>query len=238
MRRELAGGAGAAVIAGRAVRDLSTAWLRGSARLLLAALLLAGAAIAWRWRASLGPAALGAEIGRYPLAPLVFLAAHLAGSLLFVPRTVLAIAAGLLFGVGWGIVWAAIGSVAGAMAGFLAARYLNAGLIDLSRNPTIRPILVRVERGGWRAVAGLRLIPVMPHSLANYGLGLTRLPLGSYALGSLLGQLPMTVAYVEFGAAGERVMLGASGWLAPTLIGLVALALSLLIPAIARLRPR
>ena len=238
MRREFARSTGAAVIAGRTLRDLPAAWLRGSARLLLLALLLVGAAIAWRWRAAFGPAALGAEIGRYPLAPLVFLAAHIAGSLLFVPRTVLAIAAGLLFGVGWGIVWAAIGSVAGAMAGFLVARYLNAGLVDLSRHPMIRPILDRVERGGWRAVAGLRLIPVMPHSLANYGLGLTRLPLAGYALGSLLGQLPMTVAYVEFGAAGEQVMLGASGWLGPTLIGSAALALSLLIPAIARRHPR
>ncbi len=238
MRREFARSTGAAVSAGRTVRELPAAWLRGSARLLLLALLLAGAAIAWRWRAALGPAELGATIGHYPLAPLMFLATHMAGSLLFVPRTVLAIAAGLLFGVGWGIVWAAIGSVAGALAGFLVARYLNAGLVDLSRNPTIRPILDRVERGGWRAVAGLRLIPVMPHSLANYGLGLTRLPLAGYALGSLVGQLPMTVAYVEFGAAGERVMLGASGWLGPTLIGLAALALSMLIPALARLRPR
>ena len=149
----------------------------------------------------------------------MFLAVHIGGSLLFVPRTVLAIAAGLLFGVGWGIVWAAIGSVAGAVAGFLVARYLNAGFVDLSRSDTIRPILERVERGGWRAVAGLRLIPVMPHSLANYGLGLTRLPLGGYAFGSLIGQLPMTIAYVDFGAAGERVMLGAAGWLMPTLIG-------------------
>ena len=238
MRRGFARVAGAAVSAGRRRCNLPAAWLRSSARLLLLVLLLAGAALAWRWRTALGPAELDAAIGQYPLAPLLFLAAHLAGSLLFVPRTVLAIAAGLLFGVGWGIVWAAIGSVAGALAGFLVARYLNAGLVDLSRHPTIRPILDRVERGGWRAVAGLRLIPVMPHSLANYGLGLTRLPLGGYALGSLVGQLPMTVAYVEFGAAGERVMLGASGWLGPSLIGLAALALSMLIPALARRHPR
>jgi uncharacterized membrane protein YdjX (TVP38/TMEM64 family) len=218
--------------------DFPAAKLRRTARLLLLGLLLIGAAIAWHWRASLHPAELSATIGRYPSAPLVFLAVHIAGSLLFVPRTVMAIAAGLLFGIGWGIVWAAIGSVAGAAVGFLVARYLNSGLIDLYRSHAIRPILEQVERGGWRAVAGLRLIPVLPHSLANYGLGLTGLPLGGYAFGSLVGQLPMTVAYVEFGAAGERVMRGAAGWLAPTLIGLGALALSLAIPAVARFRLR
>ena len=99
-------------------------------------------------------------------------------------------------------------------------------------------IVQRVERGGWRAVALLRLIPVVPHGVANYGLGLTGLGLGAYACGSLLGQLPMTIAYVGLGAAGERLLLGSSGWIEPTLIGLAALSLSLLIPAYSRWRPR
>jgi uncharacterized membrane protein YdjX (TVP38/TMEM64 family) len=206
--------------------------------LIVLGVLLAGVAIAWHWRASLDPAQMVAAIGRYPAAPLVFLAVHIAGSLLFVPRTVLAITAGLLFGVGSGILWAAIGSVTGAAAGFLVARYLNAGIVDLSRSDAIRPVLQRMEQGGWRAVTGLRLIPIIPHSLTNYALGLTRLPLGAFALGSLLGQLPMTIACVDFGAAGEQVMLGTAGWMMPTLIGFAALGVSLAIPAMARLRPR
>src|SRR6266478_9355871 len=171
--------------------------LRRAARLALLGLLAAGAVAVWRWRADLDPTTIGAAIARYPAAPLGFLAVHIAASLLFVPRTLLAIVAGLLFGMGWGIVWAASGSVAGAVAGFLAARHLSSGLDDLGR---FGPVAAQVERGGWRAVAMLRLIPVMPHSVANYGLGLTKLPLGSYALGSLLGQLPMTIAYVDLGA--------------------------------------
>ena len=85
-------------------------------------------------------------------------------------------------------------------------------------------------------MALLRLIPVIPHSLANYGLGLTPLPLGAYALGSLVGQLPMTIACVDFGAAGERLAMGDAGWVAPTVIGAAALGLSLLIPVLARRR--
>ena len=84
----------------------------------------------------------------------------------------------------------------------------------------------------------LRLIPVIPHSVTNYALGLTKLPLGSYALGSLLGQLPMTIAYVDLGAAGERLMVDGANWVEPTLIGLAALSLSLLIPAIGHRRAR
>jgi uncharacterized membrane protein YdjX (TVP38/TMEM64 family) len=117
------------------------------------------------------------------------------------------------------------------VAGFLLARYVNAGLIDPRR---LGLIGVQVEQAGWRGVTILRLIPIVPHSLANYGLGLTRLPLRAYALGSLLGQLPMTVAYVNLGAAGESLMLGRAGWITPTLIGSGILALSLLIPVIVR----
>jgi uncharacterized membrane protein YdjX (TVP38/TMEM64 family) len=200
------------------------------------ALLVVGAVAAFRWRAVLDPIEITAAIDRYPAAPLGFLAAHVAASLLFIPRTLMAIVAGLLFGIGWGIVWAALGGVAGAAAGFLVARYVNSGQIDLEHGTRVGPFLERVERGGWRAVAALRLIPVLPHSVANYGLGLTRLPLGAYALGSLVGQLPLTIAYVDLGAAGERLMLAKAGWVEPTLIGITALALSLLLPAVARRR--
>ena len=217
------------------VLDLPAVGLRRTARLVVLVLLAIGAASVWQWRAILDPTTITAAIGRYPAAPLGFLAVHIAASLLFIPRTLLAIVAGLLFGMGWGIVWAAMGSVAGAVAGFLVARFVNSDLVDPRR---LGPIVGAVERGGWRAVAVLRLIPVIPHSLANYALGLTRLPLAAYSLGSLLGQLPLTIAYVDLGAAGGRLMRGSANWVAPTLIGLAALSLSLLIPAVARRRTR
>ena len=217
------------------VLDLPAVGLRRTARLVVLVLLAIGAASVWQWRAILDPTTITAAIGRYPAAPLGFLAVHIAASLLFIPRTLLAIVAGLLFGMGWGIVWAATGSVAGAVAGFLVARFVNSDLVDPRR---LGPIVGAVERGGWRAVAVLRLIPVIPHNLANYALGVTRLPLAAYALGSLLGQLPLTIAYVDLGAAGGRLMRGSANWVAPTLIGLAALSLSLLIPAVARRRTR
>ena len=199
--------------------------------------IIAGIAAAWHWRALLGYAEIGAAIAGWPAAPLVFVAVHMAASLLFVPRTLLAIVAGLLFGMGWGTLWAALGSVAGAGAGFLVARYLNSGLIDLDRSARLRPLLDRVAVGGWRAVAVFRLIPVVPHSLANYGLGLTRVRFGAYTLGSLIGQLPMTIAYVAVGAAGERVIHGGAGWLTPISIAAATLGLSLLVPLVIRHRP-
>lgn len=209
---------------------------RLAGRIVVLLLLAGGVVAAWVDRGLFDPQAVSAAVAAHPAAPLVFLALHLVASLLFIPRTILAMAAGLVFGMGWGLVWAATGSVLGAVAGFLIARYVNAGLIEPELMPRFGAVLQRAEAGGWRAVAALRLIPVLPHSVANYALGLTRLPLGAYALGSLLGQLPMTIAYVDLGAAGGKIWTGGSGWITPTVIGAAALLLSLLLPRFARPR--
>jgi len=203
----------------------------------LVALLLAGGIVAtWRWRGAFDPLALTDLIRGYPAAPLVFILLHIVASLTFVPRSLLGVAAGIVFGVWWGLVWAALGSVVGALVGFLLARYVHSAMFDRARWTRFAAVLERAERGGWRMVALIRLVPVIPHSLSNYALGLTRLRLGDYALGSLLGQLPLTIAAVDLGAAGARAMHGAGDWLLPTAIGAGALALTVVIPALLRKR--
>ena len=205
--------------------------LRLAGRLMVLALLVAGMAAVWLNRAALEPEAIRTAIEAHPaIAPVLFLLLHIVASLLFVPRTLMGLVAGGVFDFWWGLVWAAMGSVLGAVAGFLIARYVNSGMIDLESLPKLGPVLQRAEAGGWRAVTMLRLIPVIPHSFSNYALGLTRLSLGGYALGSLLGQLPMTIAYVSFGAAGGRAVSGGQDWLLPAIVGAVALAVSILLP--------
>jgi uncharacterized membrane protein YdjX (TVP38/TMEM64 family) len=215
---------------------------RRGVRLAAAALLVCCVAAAWHWRHLFDPAGLAALVGSSPWAPVAFLALHIAASLFFLPRTVLALGAGLVFGLWWGMLWAALGSLAGAVAGFLVARYLHAGFAAGAGPARLAELAARVERSGWRAAAIVRLVPLVPHSVANYAFGLTRMRLGPYALGSLLGQLPMTVAYVDFGAAGGGVLAGPHDWphrvLWPSLIGAAALAFSLLIPVLARRRMR
>ena len=203
-------------------------------RLATIGFLAIGIAAGWRWRGLFDPEALSGMISAEPAAPFAFIALHIAASLFFVPRTLLALVAGLAFGAWWGVLWAALGSVLGAIAGFLVARYIHAGFVDRVGSARFAALLSRAERGGWRVVAVLRLVPVIPHSLTNYALGLTRLRLGSYALGSLLGQLPLTIAYVDLGAAGGRALIGGANWLLPSAIGAATLSLSLLVPVLAR----
>jgi uncharacterized membrane protein YdjX (TVP38/TMEM64 family) len=143
--------------------------------------------------------------------------------------------AGLIFGPWWGGILAVAGCVLGAVTGFLIARYINYGMLSLSETGRFGYLVRQIEQGDWRTVATLRLIPVLPHTAVNYALGLTRVRLASYAFGSVVGLLPMTVAFVQLGAASGHLLDGKPDWMLPTAIGAAILVLSSVLP---RLLPR
>jgi uncharacterized membrane protein YdjX (TVP38/TMEM64 family) len=197
-------------------------------RLLLLALVTASMVATWAYRDWLHPLALKAQIAEHAYAPLVFLAATVTASLVFVPRTLLAIAGGLLFGLWGGLFWTTLGSTAGALLAFVVARYVNDGLIDPESWPALAPALKAAERRGWLSVAVIRVLP-LPHTPVNYALGLTRLSFVDYAVGSLLGMLPSTFFAVEIGVSGESALSGRN-WVVPSLVALGVLVATSLLP--------
>jgi uncharacterized membrane protein YdjX (TVP38/TMEM64 family) len=201
-------------------------WLR----LLLLALLLAAMAAGVLLRDSLQAAWLADVVDDYPAAmPLAFVVVHICASLIFVPRSVMAVVAGAVFGVAWGALWSITGAMAGALAGFAIARFVNAGLVSAEHVPGVGPLVQRAAAGGWRLVMVCRLIPVLPHALVNYVFGLSRLTMGQYALGSLLGMLPQTMAFAQLGDAGAAALTG-QVWMRSLLWAALLLAVSFLLP--------
>jgi uncharacterized membrane protein YdjX (TVP38/TMEM64 family) len=179
-------------------------------------------------RGALDPAVIRDAIENDPLAPAIFVGLQVVASLLFVPRTILGIAAGLIFGFTWGSFWALIGAEAGAAAGFAVVRWLGAGRFNLEDTPRLGPLIERAEQGGWQAVALLRLFPGLPHGVVNSALGLTRISWRDYLVGSFLGMLPMTLAQVDIGAAGGLALTGGRGWIVALVGALGILATYLL----------
>jgi len=168
-----------------------------------------------------------------PLLPLTFIVVHVIASLTFVPRSVMAFVAGALWSFWAACLWSQVGATVGAVSGFLLARYVNAGLLVPEEMARLGPLLQRAEAGGWRSVMVVRLIPVLPHALTNYTLGLTRVSLRDYAVGSFLGLVPHSFAFVSLGVSGRRVLEGGA-WLEPMLLGFGFLALSILLPKFLR----
>ena len=168
-----------------------------------------------------------------PLLPIGFIVIHVIASLTFVPRSVMAIVAGALWGFWAACLWSQVGATVGAVSGFVLARYINAGMLVPEEMRRVGPLLQRAEDGGWRSVMVVRLIPVLPHALTNYAMGLTRVSTWDYTLGSFLGLIPHTFAFVNLGMSGRRVLDGGA-WLEPMLWGLGFLALSILLPRLLR----
>ncbi len=154
--------------------------------------------------------------------PVVFILGYGAATVAFLPGSILTLAAGIVFGLAFGTVWAFLGATLGSCLAFLVARYLARGWVEkkIEGNPKFRAIDRAVGREGWKIVALLRLSPVLPFNLLNYGLGLTKVPFWEYA-GASIAMLPGTLLYVYYGtllgdlaklAGGAKIERGAAGW--------------------------
>src|SRR3954466_7614756 len=72
-------------------------------------------------------------------------------------------------------------------------------------HPRFSSVDEAVSRRGFFVVLLLRLTPVVPYTLLNYFLGLTRIPLLHYVLGTLLGMLPVTFAVAYLGSLSTEI---------------------------------
>jgi uncharacterized membrane protein YdjX (TVP38/TMEM64 family) len=163
--------------------------------------------------------------------PVVFILGYIVAAVAFVPALLLTLAAGAIFGLARGALFVFVAAVTAAAIGFLIARYLARDAIErrVARNPRFAAIDRAVGAEGRKIVFLLRLSPVFPFNLLNYGLGLTRVRFADYLVASL-GMIPGTLLYVYYGklagdvatlAGGAAVEKGA-GYYAVLVLGLVA----------------
>jgi len=154
------------------------------------------------WVEGLGPAGI-----------LVYGLAYAVGVVSFVPGSLLTIAGGAAFGLWKGTLVVFCAALLGAIAAFLIARYLARNAIEqrLSGNARFAAIDRAIGNEGLKIVFLLRLSPVFPFNLLNYGLGLTKVRLRDYAIAGL-GMLPGTLLYVYIGSlAGDVAKASAAG---------------------------
>lgn len=151
------------------------------------------------------PAALKTAIeGLGVVAPLVFVLAWAVVTPALASGPLLAIAAGLVFGVGLGTGVGIAGATLGAIAAFaIARRFGQRAAAELS-GPRLRRLQERVERRGFMAVLCARMAPGVPATVLNYACGLSRIRLRDFVAGSLLGGAPRILAYTAIGASGGR----------------------------------
>lgn len=122
----------------------------------------------------------------------------------FFPVAVLALAGGVLFGLWWGSVYTFLGAMLNCSLMFWMARNLGRKQIEALIQKRLSPVWqekIRSLEGrtGFLVLILLRLIPAVPYNLINYAFGLTAMPFRVYLLGSALGIIPGTLAFINIG---------------------------------------
>ncbi|MDJ0349929.1 TVP38/TMEM64 family protein [Cryobacterium sp. PH29-G1] len=134
-----------------------------------------------------------------------------------VPKNVLSIAAGLTWGFGFGALLVYLGALLGATLAFVIGRFLGREAVERFTGARVARVDELLRQQGLATVIGARLIPVLPFTVINYTAGLTAVRRFDYALGTALGIIPGTLAYVALGAFGLE--LGWPFWLAVGVLG-------------------
>eukprot|EP00884_Botryococcus_braunii_P008664 jgi/Botrbrau1/1779/Bobra.0217s0034.1 len=147
------------------------------------------------------------------LGPIIFIGAYAVATVFLIPGSVLTLAAGYLFGPVLGTAVVSVASTLGASLAFLVSRYVARPFVEsrLGSNPKFAQIDAGIAATGAKVVFLLRLSPLVPFTLLNYMLGLTRVPFLQYVGASWAGMLPGTIAYVGLGALGSAGIDAAGG---------------------------
>lgn len=143
------------------------------------------------------------------LAPVVYIVLFAILPIFFFPVPVLALAAGMAFGLWSGTLYTIIGAFINCSLMFFIARYLGKDSIDrmvqdkLSDN--IKAKIYGSDSNLGLFILILRLIPVVPYNIINYVSGLSNISYRKYIFYSILGVIPGTIVFLNVGDKASQL---------------------------------
>ncbi|MFJ7590056.1 TVP38/TMEM64 family protein [Streptomyces sp. NPDC097617] len=157
-------------------------------------------------------------------AVLLFAAAYGVCTAAFVPRPLLNLAAGAVFGAQFGLVAAVGGTVLGAAISFGLGRIMGQeALRPFLRGRWLQAADGQLSRHGFRSMLAVRIFPGVPFVVANYCAAVSRCGWGPFLLATALGVVPNTAAYVIAGASasspGSPAFLVSFGFIVVSVVG-------------------
>jgi uncharacterized membrane protein YdjX (TVP38/TMEM64 family) len=171
--------------------------------------------------------------GHKVLTVAAFMAVYVVQTALSLPgAAILSLAAGAIFGTLFGTVYANVAATVGATIAFLATRYIARDAVLGRFGQKLAGLDRELEERGLNYLLFLRLVPVFPFFLINLAAGLTRLPLRTFVIGTMVGIIPGGFVYCNAGASLATVT-SLVEIVSPRVLGAFALlGLFALVPAI------
>ena len=166
-----------------------------------------------------------AELGLW--GPFAFIALYAVVAVTPIPVTIMAVAAGMIFGLPVGTVLSMAGVVLGCFGGYGLARALGRDTVMRMLGSHAEVIEERLHDGGFYAVCTLRLMPGIPYWPVNYGSGALGVSSREFLIATVVSALPGQVSLIAIGAfiADPSVLSGAAvviSWVVVIALTLVA----------------
>jgi uncharacterized membrane protein YdjX (TVP38/TMEM64 family) len=169
-----------------------------------------------------------------------FILIYIATTALSLPGgAILTLSGGAIFGAVTATLVVNVGATIGATLAFLLARYLFRGAVEKRLGPRLEAFDAGLARGAMGYLLFLRLVPLFPFFLINLGAGLTRVPIRTYFVATMIGILPGSFVYCNAGANLARID-SLSEIASPGVLGALALlgAFALVPTLYLRFRPK
>ncbi|MGL5329091.1 MAG: TVP38/TMEM64 family protein [Peptostreptococcaceae bacterium] len=144
------------------------------------------------------------------IGPLVYIIMFALVPLTLFPDSILAIAGGLIFGLGKGYIYTTIGALIGGSISFYISRYWGRDIVKKLTKEKLDKIENMINNKGFTIILTLRLIPLFPFDVISYGAGLTCVKYKDFILATLIGTIPGILVFTNLGA--QVVNLGSSSF--------------------------
>jgi uncharacterized membrane protein YdjX (TVP38/TMEM64 family) len=131
---------------------------------------------------------------------LVYMLIYIISTALSLPgATVLTLLGGALFGALLGSLVVIFSATVGASLAFLSARFVFRDILEGKYKSTLDTFNEKLKNNDFQYLLFLRLVPAFPFFLINLVMGLTRMRLSTFFLGSAIGMFPGSFVFCNAG---------------------------------------
>ncbi len=174
------------------------------ARLVILVLILVGVGITLVTVGTSGARDLLTDVGESNWGFAAFVALYALAVVLLLPGTIGTLTAGAVFGFPLGAAAALAGATIGATFAFIISRAMGREGAQSLFGDRLSSIDEFIGRNDFSSILVLRLMPIVPFNLLNYGSGLTSARLSRYVLASVIGMAPATLLATGLGDQADN----------------------------------
>ena len=164
---------------------------------------------------SFSPEKISSAINEFDpvLVRLLYVLLYVIGTALLVPGLLLSFIGALLLGVWEGTLYTWIGATLGATLAFWIAKALGRDFVEQLLGGKLQALDQRIRERGFTGLLIIRLVPLFPFNVVNFGCGLTSLRTRTYVTATAIGIVPGTFVYQYlFAKLGDKVIREGFKW--------------------------